>query len=148
MYDLSLDSLVFCMWISVVPVPFLEKTILLVRLFLIFQIMVYSICVCAKSLQLHLTLCDSMDFRPPGSSVHGILQAKILEWVTMPSSRGIFPTQGSNPHLLRVLNRQAGSLPLVPARKPKTLFTALSCLKQTVKTNREQEMRIRFCSAA
>ena len=35
-----------------------------------------------------LTLCDPMDCSPPGSSVHGILQAKILEWGAMPSSRG------------------------------------------------------------
>ena len=35
-----------------------------------------------------LTLCDPMDCRPPGSSVRGILQARILEWVPMPSSRG------------------------------------------------------------
>ena len=34
------------------------------------------------------TLCDPMDCSPPGSSVHGILQARILEWITMPSSRG------------------------------------------------------------
>ena len=34
-----------------------------------------------------LTLCDPMDCSPPGPSVHGILQAKILEWVAMPSSR-------------------------------------------------------------
>ena len=34
------------------------------------------------------TLCDLMDCSPPGSSVHGILQARILEWVAMPSSRG------------------------------------------------------------
>ena len=34
-----------------------------------------------------LTLWDSMDCSPPGSSVHGILQARILEWVAMPSSR-------------------------------------------------------------
>ena len=33
-------------------------------------------------------LCDPMDCSPPGSSVHGILQARILEWVFMPSSRG------------------------------------------------------------
>ena len=33
------------------------------------------------------TLCDSMDCSPPGFSVHGILQARILEWVAMPSSR-------------------------------------------------------------
>ena len=42
----------------------------------------------AKLLQLCLTLCDLMDCSPPGSSVHGILQARILEWVSMPSSRG------------------------------------------------------------
>ena len=34
------------------------------------------------------TLCDPMDCSPPGSSVHGILQARILEQVAMPSSRG------------------------------------------------------------
>ena len=34
------------------------------------------------------TLCDPMDCSPPGSSVRGILQARILEWVAMPSSRG------------------------------------------------------------
>ena len=47
-------------------------------------------CVCrrAKSLQSRPTLCDPMDCSPPGSSVHGTLQARILEWVAMPSSRG------------------------------------------------------------
>ena len=35
-----------------------------------------------------LTLCNPMDCGPPGSSAHGILQARILEWVAMPSSRG------------------------------------------------------------
>ena len=67
-------------------------------------------CVCAKLLQLCQTLSDAMDCSPPGSSVHGILQARILEWVAMPCSRGIFPTQGSNPHLLhcrRILYRWA-----------------------------------------
>jgi len=41
-----------------------------------------------------------MDCSPPGSSVHGILQARILEWVAMPSLQMIFLTQGSNPDLL------------------------------------------------
>ena len=45
-------------------------------------------CVCAKSLQSCLTLCDPIDCSPPGSPIHGNLQAGILEWVTMPSSRG------------------------------------------------------------
>ena len=35
-----------------------------------------------------LTLCDPMDHSPQGSSVHGILQARILEWVAISSSRG------------------------------------------------------------
>ena len=38
--------------------------------------------------QLCLTLCNLTDCSPPGSFVHGILQARILEWITMPSSRG------------------------------------------------------------
>ena len=41
---------------------------------------------CAKSPQSCLTLCDPVDCSPPGSSVCGILQARILEWVAMPSS--------------------------------------------------------------
>ena len=47
----------------------------------------YYAFVCAKSLQSCLTLCP-MDYSLPGSSVHGILQARIQEWVVMPSSRG------------------------------------------------------------
>ena len=48
--------------------------------------------------QLCSTLCDPMDGNPPGFSVHGILQARILEWVfPIPFSSGIFPTQGLNP---------------------------------------------------
>ena len=40
---------------------------------------------CSQSLQLCLTLCNPMDWSLPGSSVHGILQARILEWVPFPS---------------------------------------------------------------
>jgi len=43
---------------------------------------------------------DYMDCSLPGSSVHGILQARILEWLAIPFSRGILLTQGSNPGLL------------------------------------------------
>ena len=45
-------------------------------------------CMHAKLLQSCLTLCNPMDCSLPGSSVHGILQARILEWVVMPFSRG------------------------------------------------------------
>ena len=51
---------------------------------------------------IHSVVSDS--FRPqrspPGSSIHGILQARILEWIAIPFSKGIFPTQGSNLDLL------------------------------------------------
>ena len=49
------------------------------------------ICVCVLAhvcVLSHVWLCDPMDSSPPGSSVHGILQARILEWVVIPSSRG------------------------------------------------------------
>ena len=45
-------------------------------------------CMHARLLQLGLTLCDPMDCSLPGFSVHGILQARILEWIAMPSSMG------------------------------------------------------------
>ena len=45
-------------------------------------------CVYVKSLQSHLTVCDPMDHSLRGFPVHGIFQARILEWVAIPSSRG------------------------------------------------------------
>ena len=56
--------------------------------------------VCVSVTQLWLTLCLPMDCQPPGSSVHGILQAKILEWVCHSLLQELFPTQGSNLSLL------------------------------------------------
>ena len=50
----------------------------------------YSYVLCAQALQLRLTLCDPMDCRPPGPSVHGILQARILELVAVPFFRGSY----------------------------------------------------------
>ena len=45
-------------------------------------------CLHVNLFQSRLTLCNPMDCSPPGSSVHGILQARILAWVVMPSFRG------------------------------------------------------------
>ena len=47
-----------------------------------------KVCVCVLVIQSYQTLCDCMECNPPGSSVHGIFQARILEWVTIPLSRG------------------------------------------------------------
>ena len=55
-----------------------------------------NVCVHAQTLQLHPTLCNPLDCSPPGSSVHGILQARILEWIAMPSSRDV-PNPGIKP---------------------------------------------------
>ena len=46
---------------------------------------------CANSLQLCLTLCDPMDYSPPGSSVHGILQARLLEGLPCPFPGALDP---------------------------------------------------------
>ena len=52
--------------------------------------MMCCVCVCFVT-QLCPALCDPMDCDPPGSSVHGILQARILEWVAISFSRGSPP---------------------------------------------------------
>ena len=47
------------------------------------MIRIVPIRICYLVTQLHLTLCDPMDYSLPGSSVHGISQARILEWVAI-----------------------------------------------------------------
>ena len=56
---------------------------------------------CVKSLQSCLTLCNPMDCSPPGPSVHGIIQARILEWVAITSlpKPGIKPMSLMSPAL-------------------------------------------------
>ena len=74
-------------------------------------LMMYS-AAAAKSLQSCPTLCNPIDSSPPGSPVPGILQARTLEWVAMPSSRVSFQPrdQTQSPTL------QADSLPAEPQR--------------------------------
>ena len=61
------------------------------------------------------TLCNPMDCSPPGSSVHRILQARILEWVAIPSP-GDLPNPGIKP---KFPASQADSLPSEPQGKPR-----------------------------
>ena len=72
------------------------------------------ICYCAQS---HLTLCNPLDCSPPGSSVHGIFQARILEWVAISSSRGS-SDPGVEPATLASPALKADSLPAEPSRNP------------------------------
>ena len=62
-----------------------------------------------------LTLCNPMECSPPGLSVHGILQAKILEWVDVPFSRGSSQPRGIEP---RSPALQADFLQSEPPGKP------------------------------
>ena len=59
-------------------------------LFLVLQ------CYALQVAQLCPILCDPMDCSPPGSCVHGIFQARVLEWVAMLSSRGPSPSRDRN----------------------------------------------------
>ena len=71
---------------------------------------------CAR-LQSCPTLCDPMDCSPPGSSVHGILQERILERIAC-APPGDLPNLGLEPCLLCRLPWQVSSLPLAPPGKP------------------------------
>ena len=68
---------------------------------------------CARLLQTCLILCDPMDCSLPDSSVHGILQARILEWVALSFSRGSSRPR-TRTRVSCLLHWQADSLPLVP----------------------------------
>ena len=78
-----------------------------------------SVLSCFSSVQ----LCNTMDYSLPGSSIHAILQARILEWVAISFSRrssdpGMKPTC-----LLSLLHWHVDSLPLAPPGKPNKYFT-------------------------
>ena len=71
---------------------------------------VYMLCCCCLVTKTCLTLCDPMDCSTLGFPIHGIFQARILEWVAISfSKKGIFLTQESTPD---VLHWQADFLPL------------------------------------
>ena len=74
---------------------------------------------CAKLLQSCPILRVPIDYSPPGSSVHGTLQARTLEWVAMPSPRDL-PTPGTEPASPAL---QVESLPTELPRKPIYMLT-------------------------
>ena len=77
--------------------------------------------------QSYLTLCDPVDCSPSGSSVHGILQARILQWVAIPFSRG-----SSRPRdRTWILALQIDSLPSEPPGRPLQQSTYIKKLYET-----------------
>ena len=86
----------------------------------------------AKSLQSCLILCDTMDCSLPGSSVHEVLQARIIGVGCHALLQGIFLTHGSNLRVLYLLHWQVGSLPLVPPEKPHHGIPLSNKMKRTI----------------
>ena len=78
--------------------------------------------VCAQQ---YPTLCNPVDCSPPGSSVHGVSQARILEWVTLPTP-GDLPDTGIEPQLLHPLHWQVDCLPLHHPGSPVQIVTHCS----------------------
>ena len=84
------------------------------------------LCLCAKLLELCTTLCDPLDCSPLGSPIHGVLKARILEWVVMTSSKG--SSQCRDWTHISILYWQAGSLPLLKASILISLKWIFRCL--------------------
>ena len=84
----------------------------------------YYFCVCSCSVASVICAFETRDCSPPGSSVHGILQARILEQVAMPSSPGSQPTVQT--HVSYVSCIASGFLPTEPPGKPTICRTFLS----------------------
>ena len=87
-------------------------------MFLNFDLFISLACGHAKSLQLHLTLCDPVDCSPLSSSVHGIVQARRLEWVATPSSRGSSWPRDRTCISYVSCTWEMASLPIAPPGKP------------------------------
>ena len=94
-----------------------------------------------------------MDCSLPSSFVHGILQARILEWIAVPSSRGIFPTQELNLHLLHLLHWQEVLYPQRYLESPIDIDIDIVidiCIYSEAETERERQRiihTIMFCKA-
>ena len=95
---------------------------------------------CVLSCSVMFTLGDPMDCSLPGSSVHGISQQRMLEWVAMPSY-GIFPTQGLKLHLPHLLHWQTDSLPAKPWGKPQILVIFSLIKRKMVRLFKEEPRR-------
>ena len=97
----------------------------------------WSPCVCA-SLQVSPTLCKLMGYSLPDSTVHGILQARILEWVAIPfSRRSSWVGDRTFISYISYLSWRGDSLPLAPPEKPQ-LMTLL--LKMHLSQNRSPSL--------
>ena len=91
------------------------------------------------------TLCNPMDCSPPGSSVHGISQARILEWVAISFSPWDLPDPGLEPVSLMSLALAGGSLLLAPPGKT-LCHDLLRDLKLTLTNLRSSHTNLVYCN--
>ena len=95
-----------------------------------------------KVTQSGLTVCDPMNCSLPGSSVLGILQTRILEWVAMPSSRGSNPNPGIKPMSPAL---QVDTLLSEPPEKPKNTGEGRLSLLQGIFLTQESNWGLLHC---
>ena len=107
------------------------------KVFLLSLWLCFSVYMCVLVAKSCLTLCDPMDCGPPGSSVHGILQARILEWVAISFSRGSSQLRDQIP---RSPALQADYLPSEPPGKPFIVATYLKIKSSQVSITAVQNM--------
>ena len=81
-------------------------------------------CVCVPTRMCSVMSDSVWTVAPPGSSVHGIPQARILEWLPIPPP-GDLPIQGSNLHILYLLDWQVDSLPLWHLGSPQNVVRTI-----------------------
>ena len=95
--DISTRNIHLLLWRGCIKLP-LSKGI---SLSLKFNSLLSTICCFVQLLSHVWVFCNPMNCSPPGSSVHGISQARILDWIACFLLQGIFLTKRSNQHLLR-----------------------------------------------
>ena len=108
----SLPSFLYTFLFLILNVPLKESPASSADLLVFFSPFPFSVCMHAKSFHSCPALCNPMDYSPPGSSVHGILQARILEWAAISFSRGSLQPRGPT-RISCILHQEVG-LPLAP----------------------------------
>ena len=127
-FILFMTNIPLCMYILICIYIHVYMCIVCIYIYIYFFFVVVAVVVLQSFSHVQL-FCNPMDYSPPGSSVHDVFQARILEWVPISSSRGYSqPRDLINPHLL---HWQADSLPLSHQGSPlntRAFLISLLCL--------------------
>ena len=134
LYSISLTLLKDFIYTIYTVINILNMQAILIHYMFIKRCICICMCTGAQSLQSCPALCNPVDCSSPGSSVHGILQPRMLEWVVVPSSRG------SSQHRDRTLVSYVSCigrrdlLSLVQPGKPCICTYTYMCTNSSIKT--------------